>query len=374
MKPLRILHCLRSPLGGLFRHVSDLAEAQVAMGHDVGIICDANSGGATADDKLAELAQTLPLGVKRVEMSRNIGRSDITAFKRTQKLVSDSRIEILHGHGAKGGAYSRLVARSLQTGQSPLSFYTPHGGSLHYDKGSIKGRIYLALEKYMMPMTDGLIFESAYSANEYAKKIGTFETKSQVIPNGLHEIEFTPHAPKSDAVEVVFVGELRQLKGVDVLLNAISELKKSTPIRAHFYGDGPDTDDFIKQAEQLGLKDSVDFPGRMPARQAFNTGKLLIVPSRAESFPYIVLEAAACAIPMIVTNVGGIPEIMGTHREMMIRPDNVHALVAEIRKHFENPEPYRARAKSLQSDIHSRFTVAKMAEEIIDFYTNQLNN
>jgi len=223
-------------------------------------------------------------------------------------------------------------------------------------------------------MTDGLIFESAYSANEYANKIGTFGTEAQIIPNGLHEIEFTPHAPRSDAAEVVFVGELRHLKGVDVLLNAIAELKKSRTIRAHFYGDGPDTDEFVELAESLGLKDDVDFPGRMPARQAFNTGKVLIIPSRAESFPYIVLEAAACAIPMIVTNVGGIPEIIGNHCEMMIRPDNVHELVAEIKKHLENHEPYRARAMSLQSDIHSRFTVANMTDEIINFYTNQLNN
>jgi len=374
MKPLRILHCLRSPLGGLFRHVCDLSEAQVAQGHLVGVICDASSGGDTADNKLAEMSSSLPLGVKRVEMSRNIGLSDISAFNLTKKLVSDKQIDILHGHGAKGGAYSRLVANSLKNNaKPPLSFYTPHGGSLHYDRTSLKGHIYLSLEQYMMPMTAGLIFESAYSANEYAKKVGALSTEARVIPNGLHEIEFTPHAPQDAAADVIFVGELRHLKGVDVLLKAIADIAKTRPIRVHFYGDGPDTDEFIQLGRELNLQDSVDFPGRMPARAAFNTGKLLVIPSRAESFPYIVLEAAAAAIPMIVTNVGGIPEIVGNHCEMMIKPDDISALAREIKKHIEAPTPFQDRAASLQTDIQALFTVEKMSTAIIEFYNNQLN-
>ena len=366
---LRIMHCLRSPLGGLFRHVSDLAEAQLAHGHQVGVICDADTGGQTADQKLTEMALSLPLGVNRVNMSRKIGPSDVTAYNTIKAHIRDQKIDILHGHGAKGGAYSRLVAWSIKnSGGQISSFYTPHGGSLHYEKSSIKGRIYLKLEKAMMPMTTGIIFESAYSAQAYAEKIGPLNTASRIIPNGLHESEFAPHTPNIDAVEIIFVGELRHLKGVDVLLKALAGIRKKRPVSAHFYGDGPDTNQFIDLAKELGLTEFVDFPGRMPARAAFDTGKLLIVPSRAESFPYIVLEAGACAIPLIVTDVGGIPEIVGPHHDIMVKPGDASELENKIEEYLNNPNKFTEMAKSLQSNIHDQFTVDNMTRKICEFY------
>ena len=356
-------------MGGLFRHVSDLAEAQLSLGHQVGIICDADTGGETAELQLRKLTQSLPLGVKRINMSRNIGPSDVTAYKTIRTHIRDLKIDVLHGHGAKGGAYSRLVGRSIKNaGGQILSFYTPHGGSLHYDKSSVKGRIYLKLEHAMMPMTDGIIFESAYSAQAFGEKIGPVNAASRIIPNGLHESEFTPHTPNVDAAEIIFVGELRHLKGVDVLLKAIAGIVKKKAISAHFYGDGPDTNQFIALAEELGLSECVDFPGRMPARGAFDTGKLLIVPSRAESFPYIVLEAGACAIPLIVTNVGGIPEIVGARHGMMVNPGDVDELEIKIEEYLNDSKKFNQMAKSLRNDIHDKFTVDNMTRKICKFY------
>ena len=74
---LNILHVLRAPVGGLFRHVVDLARGQIARGHRVGMIADSGSGGAQADATLAELANELALGLSRVPMSRQIGISDL---------------------------------------------------------------------------------------------------------------------------------------------------------------------------------------------------------------------------------------------------------------------------------------------------------
>ena len=62
---------------------------------------------------------------------------------------------------------------------------------------------------------------------------------------------------------------------------------------------------------RLGVAAHVSFPGPMPIRQAFRLGRILVVPSRAESMPYVVLEAAGARVPMVATNVGGIPEIFG---------------------------------------------------------------
>ena len=77
--PLRILHVFRAPLGGLFRHVLDLARGQAQRGHDVGIFCDSTTGGSRADDVFAELSGLLTLGITRVPMSRYPSLTDAKA-------------------------------------------------------------------------------------------------------------------------------------------------------------------------------------------------------------------------------------------------------------------------------------------------------
>ena len=80
--PLNILHVLRAPLGGLFRHVVDLVQGQTARGHRVGLIVDSTTGGTRAEAALAGLAAHLTLGVQRVAISRELGPSDIQALRR----------------------------------------------------------------------------------------------------------------------------------------------------------------------------------------------------------------------------------------------------------------------------------------------------
>src|SRR3954467_6944682 len=75
----RILHCLRAPVGGLFRHVRDLSIEQARRGHAVGVVCDAVAGDALTEDRLRALAPHLALGLFRTRMSRELGLSDISA-------------------------------------------------------------------------------------------------------------------------------------------------------------------------------------------------------------------------------------------------------------------------------------------------------
>jgi len=153
---LSILHVLRAPVGGLFRHVSDLARAQAALGHRVGIVADASTGGQQAEERFAQLAPHLALGITRVAMSRHIGWRDGAAFAHVARRAATVGADVVHGHGAKGGAYARLA--KVQAG---IRVYTPHGGSLHYDWSSPAGFFYLASERLLRRRTDLFLFESA---------------------------------------------------------------------------------------------------------------------------------------------------------------------------------------------------------------------
>ena len=101
-RKLRIVHCFRSPVGGIFRHVRDLTEAQVAAGHAVGIICDSTTGGAFEERLFAQLSDKLALGVRRTPMQRHIGPGDLAAAWRTSRTGRASRTSkaTWHRHGA----------------------------------------------------------------------------------------------------------------------------------------------------------------------------------------------------------------------------------------------------------------------------------
>ena len=135
----------------------------------------------------------------------------------------------------------------------------------------------------------------------------------RVVHNGVTAEEFAEIAPQADATDIVFVGELRMLKGVDVLLDALAQLAARGPRRQrhHRRRRARTRRNSARRPNGSGLAASVRFPGAMPARAAFALGRLMVAPSRAESLPYIILETAAAAVPLITTNVGGIPEVFG---------------------------------------------------------------
>ncbi len=112
--PLRIVHCFREPTGGLFRHVRDLVSIQASNGHQVGILCDATTGGPREDELLEELRPKLALGIHRIAMQRHIGIGDIKAAYKAYRIIKKLQPDILHGHGAKGGVYARLFGSVLR--------------------------------------------------------------------------------------------------------------------------------------------------------------------------------------------------------------------------------------------------------------------
>jgi len=368
----RILHCLRAPVGGLFRHVHDLALGQAELGAEVGVVCDSRTGGSEIDVALSRLKDNCALGVTRIPMTRNPSLNDWHVYRKIAKLGRKLDIDVLHGHGAKGGAYARLAGRSLRKRKGTKIVYTPHGGVLHYAPSTLQGRLFLGMERKLAPLTDGMTFESMYAGNTYVELVGPPPCPARVIYNGLHRHEFYESLLADDAADFVFIGELRKLKGVDVFLEALAAHQSIFPGRAIIVGSGPDEKHFKRMARRLGLTSRVIFSGPQPARTAFVRARCVVVPSRAESFPYIVLEAAAAQMPMIATNVGGVPEIMGDVPMPLIPPGDVDALASQLRAFLADPKPFLRRAVELQKQVAQHFTVEAMTRDVVDFYISEL--
>jgi glycosyltransferase involved in cell wall biosynthesis len=368
---LRILHCLRAPIGGLFRHVHDLALGQAQLGAEVGIVCDSNS--EVDPVALGRLADNCVLGLTRIPMKRQMGLGDWLTMRKVARLAAKLGVDVIHGHGAKGGAYARLAAKKLKRkGSNVKAVYTPHGGSLHFSPARPSGRLYLTAERKLLALTDGLLFENYYAGNRFVELIGHPQCPARVVLNGLYRHEFYEPRLADDAVDFVFVGELRYIKGVDILLEALAAHQAVFPGRALIVGTGPDEKSLKRLARRLGLNSRVSFSGAQSARSAFARGRCIVVPSRAESSPYIVLEAAAAQMPLIATGVGGIPEIVEGVDMPLIPPGDVGALAGQLRAFLAGPKPFLERAVALQRIVAERFSVDNMTHEVVDFYISDV--
>ena len=136
-------------------------------------------------------------------------------------------------------------------------------------------------------------------------------------------------------------------------------------------GDGPDKEKYVRQVDNLNIGDAITFHDAMPARKAFAMAKTVIVPSRAESMPYIVLEAIAAQKPIIVSRVGGIPEIFAEEPHLMVEPDDAGALETAMANYLEDPnlsKLAKARAKTLKN----QFSVQVMAGDVEAAYLASL--
>ena len=249
--------------------------------------------------------------------------------------------------------------------------YTPHGGSFNYQPGSNVHRLYMTVERLLASQTDIFLFESAFIEGRFRQYVGKTRALSHVIVNGISPCEFIAIEPDADAADFVYVGELRSAKGIDTMLDAIASIRDSHGIdaRAVLVGSGPDQQLLTQHARRIGLEQKIAFAGPLPARQAFRLGRTLVVPSRAESLPYVVLEAAGARIPLISSNAGGIPEIFGPYSDRLIKPDDPALLAAKMLRMLTLDAATRAQeAELLAAFVESRFSIQNMADAVIGGY------
>ena len=370
-QPLRILHAVRAPVGGIIRHILDVANGQADRGHLVGIVADSLTGGDRADAAFAEIAPRLKLGVHRIPIRREPHPTDIFGWLRFIRLVGKLNPDVLHGHGAKAGAFVRLKSRSKAT----IRVYTPHGGSLHYPLNTLKGAFYSRLERALMNRTDLFLFESAFARDTYQRIVGTPKGVVHCVFNGVTPEEFEPVVTADDATDLAYVGEFRHIKGADLLVDAVARLHEGgKKVTLTLGGDGEETAALKAQVDRLGLANAIRFIGHVKARYGFSKGRLLVVPSRGDSMPYVVIEAGAAGIPMIASRIGGIPEIFGSDSPALFTPSDSEVMAEAIAAALDDPQATAQRAVSLRERISAHFSQAAMVDGVIAGYRDAFAN
>lgn len=361
-------------MGGIFRHVRDLVEEHRAAGHDVGILCDSLTGGAHEERLFDSIRPMLSLGLSRIPMRRAVTPSDAVAIYRSYKHIKSLRPNILHGHGAKGGALARMIGSALRVNRYCVArLYSPHGGTLHFERGSLSGQVVFRMEKFQERLGDAVVFVCDYERRTYEAKIGAPRTLSRVIYNGIKDAEFTPVGTIENARDFLYIGMMRDLKGPDVFIDAFTrtEALSGRRLSALMVGDGPDRDRYQATIQARGLSDRIEMRPAMPAREAFALAKTIVVPSRAEAMPYIVLEALAAGKPVIASRVGGIPEVLGEQSAALATPGDAEDLARIMTASMATPD-WQDTVMPNPETLKKAFSASVMASEMLDLYQNVL--
>ncbi len=346
----------------------DLVDAQIANGHLIGIVCDSSTGGEYEAKLFDAMQPKLALGLTRVPMQRHIGPGDVVAAWRTYKAISKLNPDVLHGHGAKGGVYSRVFGSLLRVFRSRVArLYSPHGGSLHYDNNVLSGKIFFLAERVLERMTDCILFVADYERRTFIEKIGV-PRNAVVVYNGLRPGEFEPVQIAPDAADFLYIGMMRDLKGADLFIDALAIASNTTgkALNAVMVGAGDDLPKYMHQVKRLGLADRIAFHDPMPARQAFAMARAIVVPSRAEAMPYIVLEAVAAGMTMIATRVGGVPEILGT-TSIALCDVSAEAIAEKMVMQIREPATF-SEGMPTRDTLRQKFGVDVMARQIEQQY------
>lgn len=371
---MRIVHCFRSPVGGIFRHVRDLALEHASAGHKVGIVCDSTTGGTFEDNLFEEIRPHLELGVIRMPIGRSIGPSDLRALWSSYKEIKELQPDVLHGHGAKGGAFARIIGSLLRANRYRVArLYSPHGGSLHFTESGMRGWIVFQIEKVLQRFNDATLFVSSYERDAYRKKIGR-PGRLRIVYNGLAEQEFEPVQPETEQSDFLFIGMLRDLKGPDLFIKAFAEAERKVgrPLSAIMIGDGPDEEKYRHYSTSHGLGRRIPIFPAVRQRIAFAKARTVVVSSRADALPYIVMEAVAAGLPVIAFAVGGIPEILGRGNPALVAPEDWEELGRVMANSINDPN-WKATVMPDREMFHHRFSKETMASDIMGVYREILS-
>jgi glycosyltransferase involved in cell wall biosynthesis len=193
------------------------------------------------------------------------------------------------------------------------------------------------------------------------------------IYNGVDVHAFSP-APKRETGRVV-VGCAARLvpgKGVDDLLQAAS-LLRGAGISVRIAGDGPDRAALEHLVDELDLRWFVELVGRVPAMPEFwRSCDVAVIPSNAwvESFSMSTLEAMACGVPVVGTDVGGIPEVLADGETGTIVPrGQPEALAAAIRRYVEDPELRERHGRAGVERARRWFSIETTAARYLELFT-----
>lgn len=293
------------------------------------------------------------------------------AYWRERRLVGDLcarlRPDAVHTHGDRPDVVDAGVARRL--GMATVT--TLHGAS-HFTG---RARLYNWLQRVALKKFDAVVAVSRALADS-AADCGVSPERVHVLPNVWTPTQavLDAHAARRTlglarhAYVLGWVGRLIRVKGCDIFLRALANLK-DLPVEAVIIGDGPERSSLESLASSLGLQGRVKFVGQVDtAAPLFSAFDLFVLSSTSEGTPLTLLEAMAAGVPVIATRVGGVPDVLSSDEALLVRPGDVEDLTLAIRGVHAQAGEARSRAERARRRVATAYALEPWLAKYEDIY------
>ena len=276
--------------------------------------------------------------------------------------MAEEGITHVHAHFARHATTTGFVIQRIAG--IPYSF-TAHGSDIHCDRHMLREKV--AEADFVVPISN---FNKKVILDECK---GQYMDKLKVIHCGVDtQQDFKPRSwdediEKRNTVSIICIGTLHEVKGQTYLIDSCKILKEAGyNFVCHFVGEGPDRSSLIKQAAQAGL-DCIIFHGlltRPEIIQMLQEMDIAVTPSvpasdgRREGIPIVVMEAMASGLPVVASNISGIPELVEDNRNgFLVPPREVGALAAAIERLIQEPDLRRRFGMAGRGKIEKEFAL-----------------
>lgn len=361
-----VVQLLRAPAGGIRKHVVDILENLDREQYELIFI----SNFKAADTNLDYLQKDFGILCLDLPIEERPSPKDILLLNQIYTFLKDKNVTVLHGHGAKGGLYARLLKHPLKA----KTIYTPHGGSLHRVHGKIKNFIYDIIERLMIPLTDIFLFESEYSKQTFITNIATLGKKALVNHNGVPLSEFKERNlyHPGTTIKIASFGLLRQLKGHDIAIRACKLMKaKNIPFQYDIYGEGENEQQLRMLITSLGLDENVKLKSYSKNVLAdMNKYDFVLHPSRFESFGYVPVEAMAVGVPVVLSQEGGLNEVADIKTALINEHNTPEVYCTIFQKVFRGEVDLKWLVTNARAKVENQFSLTAMIRRIQNVYLN----
>lgn len=375
-------------VGGLGRHVDALTRSLVAAGHEVHVISRSHPD-APAEERHGGLhvirVDASPPQVAFEDLVPWVLAFNTSVLAAAARLLRTTAIDVVHAHDWLVASAAVGVADAHEL---PL-VATVHATEYGRHQGHLPGpmnRLIHGIEGWLVEHADRTIVCSSYMHEQVRTLFGVPESRLETIPNGVAVDEFAPPADEvrdlrrtlaDDATHLVlFAGRLEYEKGVQTVLHALERLvDRVGAVRFLIAGVGTYSDELRGLVDELGLRHRVQFTGFLEERALrlhYAAVDVAVAPSLYEPFGLVATEAMACGTPVVVSDTGGLREIVVDGTGLTFPPHDAAQLADRIAEILTGPELAAALVERGRERMRSRYDWADVAERTVLAYTTTL--